>query len=237
MVFEKNKSQRSRFALAGAAAAVLSAGFAFAACGGDDVDTNPTDDGDAAADGTTTTTTDSGTKDSGTKDSGGDAGWCGAGTQSDGGSICAVNQWENSEAGACVACPSATFACAALARPGDGGIGVASPAFTKSAGHLLAQLAPGTAQIVSGTVTVPLSECNGAGPSAVDGGTVTLPIAVSGDILDAYIDGGSVPEDFEPCGILTYTLTDACCGAHTVQVTSYFNDGNDSTNSFCDAGQ
>jgi hypothetical protein len=60
---------------------------------------------------------------------------------------------------------------------------------------------------------------------------------VSGDILDAYIDGGSVPEDFEPCGILTYTLTDACCGAHTVQVTSYFNDGNDSTNSFCDAGQ
>ena len=238
---QERGSKIQRVTAACSVGALIAGGIVAQACGGDDSSGSQNDggtSGDATFDGGGGR--DSGGGDSGSGDSGADSGaWCG--TFSDGGALCTTHDWENTDAGACNACPSPAFMCAGLATHGDGGAG-ASPYYDVATHTVITHMVPGTAQIVSGTVTIPLGECSSTGTAVyLDGGIETFPLTVQGDTLvtPPINDGGvAVTFDHLPCGVLTYTLTDACCTTHVVQATSYTDtEINTNTNSYCDAGQ
>ena len=237
---QERGSKIQRVTAACSVGALIAGGIVAQACGGDDSTASGIDGGSGGD-----ATFDSGGDDSGSRDSGpGDSAatdsgvWCG--TFSDGGALCTTHDWENTDAGACNACPSPAFMCAGLATPGDGGAG-ASPYYDQTTRTVITRMVPGTAQIVSGTVTIPRGECSSIGTAVyADGGTETFPLDVQGDTLvtPPINDGGFYHYQQLPCGVLTYTLTDACCTTHVVQATAYTDTEIETmTNAYCDAGQ
>lgn len=238
---QERGSKIQRVTAACSVGALIAGGIVAQACGGDDSSGSSSDGGtggDATFDsggGGDSGSRDSGSGDSGNTDSGA---WCG--TFSDGGALCATHDWENTDAGACTACPSPAFMCAGLATHADGGAET-SPYYDMTTHTVITRMVPGAAQIVSGTVTIPLGECSGTTSTVfLDGGIETFPLGVQGDALvtPPINDGGLDTFQHLPCGVLTYTLTDACCTTHVVQATAYTDTEFETfTNAYCDAGQ
>lgn len=136
--------------------------------------------------------------------------------------VCPAGQWRDLAASTCKACPSAKLTCQDLLRGAVDAGALGSPRWSKPVGQpqrIETTLADGRAQIVSATATLVVGSCFQASETGTN--TVGIPVSVEGNTLVSTFPAQPVPGNLAtltPCGTLTYTLVDACCGSHVVSM-------------------
>lgn len=131
----------------------------------------------------------------------------------DGGPLCAKGQWRDFFASTCKACPATAVTCSDFQPP----VATTTPIrYSYVQQYLAFELPPGRAQIMGGTAEVTLSSCYSNSAHSTITAT-TYPVRAEGDLL--YVDfNGDVNGSKSPCGVVTLTLRDACCGQSSLFV-------------------
>ncbi len=125
----------------------------------------------------------------------------------------AITQWRDWDANACAPCPARNVVCADLV-----GVDATFDAVTR---QLRLVLAPGTAEVVSATVTVDWDGFAADGGFA--SGTASATLTVDRDVLTADL-AGQVPDGVYALRSIQVEIDDACGARSTVGNFGYFNE-------------
>lgn len=141
--------------------------------------------------------------------------------------VCPPGEWRDFAASTCKTCPATSVKCTSILRGElDAAADASSPTwsadFDAGTQTIRTTLADGVAQVVYASATVEFGQCFSA--TSVGGNTIPVPVSVEGNALVTTVPRAPLGDaggggSYTPCGKIAYTLVDACCTTHTVNVT------------------